>query len=61
MNMQGHGVCSKPFPFIYGLCLISKNSQHVGCDVRPLLQGAHIGYLVCSEGENITDCRGVWS
>jgi hypothetical protein len=58
-NMQGHGVCSKPFPFIYGLCLNRKSSQDVGCDVKPLLQGAHISYVVCWQGKNITNCRSV--
>jgi hypothetical protein len=51
------GVCFKPFHFIYGLCSIDKSSQHVGYDVKPLLQGVQIGYFVCWQRENTIDCK----
>jgi hypothetical protein len=47
-NMQGQIVyVLNPFLSIMVFVQLTKSSQHVGYDVRPLLQGALIHYSIC--------------
>jgi hypothetical protein len=60
--MQKQVVSSKPPPFIYGLFPKGQSSQHVGNDVRPLLQVLRlvIQYVVKERGLHIAseyDCQ----